>query len=191
MACKAVTLLDHAHSLALSWTLGSPIHLMSSNTDGFCFVPFTPATSDETKADLAAKIAAMHHATQAFKDTIAPLAVEANIQDPLIIIHTTILLTSIRLDVAPSWTKSSVENGLAVVALVDGASFEYIGHVHPILGCLWTGVGQVLIDELIRIRKLASKSEEDIEQETKVKNATDRLAVALKVCGADCPYICE
>ena len=133
----------------------------------------------------------MYHATQEFRDTIAPFAVGANIQDALVIIHTMILLASIRLDVAPSWTKSSVNDALAVVALVDDASFEYIGHVHPILGFLLTAVGQVFIDELIRIRGLPSKSKEDTEEEAKMKNATDRLAVALKACGADCPYICE
>ena len=107
------------------------------------------------------------------------------------IIHVMILLASIRLDMAPSWTRNSVDNALAVVALVDDASFQYIGHVHPILGFLLTAVGQVFIDELARIRGLVSKSGEDIEQERKMKNATDRLAVALQACGADCPYICE
>jgi len=133
----------------------------------------------------------MRHATQAFKDTIAPLAVGANIQDPLVVIHTMILLASIRLDVAPSWTKASVENALAAVALVDDATFDNSGDVYPILGSLLAAVGQVLIDELIRLRGLASKSEEDTEREVKVKNAADRLGGVLEACGADCPYICE
>lgn len=133
----------------------------------------------------------MRQATQAFKDTIAPLAARANIQDPLIVIHAMVLLTFIRLDVAPTWTRSSVENALAVVALVDHTSFEYIGNVNPILGFLLTAIGQVLIDELIRIRGLASKSEADVEQEKKVKNAADRLGVVLRACGAESPYICK
>jgi len=102
-----------------------------------------------------------------------------------------ILLASIRLDVSPTWTKSSVDNALAAVALVNDTSLEHIGNVNPILGFLFTAVGQVLIDELIRIRGLASRSEEDTEQEAKMKNATDRLIVALRACGAECPYICE
>ncbi|KAF9649177.1 hypothetical protein BDM02DRAFT_3114105 [Thelephora ganbajun] len=167
MACKAVTLFDRAHSFGLSWAA---------------------ATSDETRADLTTKLAALRQATQAFKDTIAPLTDGANIQDPLIVIHVMILLTSIRLDVAPTWSKSSVENALAAVALVGDASFDYSGNVDPILGFLLTAIGQVLIDELTRIRGLASKSKEDTEQEVKVKNATDRLAVTLTACGAESPY---
>jgi hypothetical protein len=193
MACKAVTLFDRAHSLELSWTAGltQRVDVIGPIADGFRFVPLTSATNDETRADLATELVAMRHAIQAFKDTIAPLADGANAQDPLIIIHTIVLLASIRLDVAPSWTKNSVENALEAVALVDYASFEYIGHVHPILGFLWTAIGQVLIDELIRIRGLASKSREDTEQEAGMKNAADRLIVALRACGVDCPYICE
>ena len=133
----------------------------------------------------------MRHATQAFKSTIAPLAVGANIQDPLIIIHTMVLLALIRLDVAPTWTESSVDNALAAVALVDGTSFEYIGNVNPILGFLLTAIGQVMVDELIRIRRLASKSKVDTEEEEKLKDATDRLALTLRACGAESPYIRE
>jgi len=133
----------------------------------------------------------MRHATQAFKDTIAPLAVGANIQDPLIIIHAMVLLALIRLDVAPTWTESSVKNALAAVALVDDTSFEYIGNVNPILGFLLTAIGQVLIDELIRIRGLASKSKADTEQEKRMRDATDRFAVALRACGTESPYIGE
>jgi len=157
----------------------------------YLFLPATSATTDEAKESVATCVAAMRHATQAFKDTIAPLAVGANIQDPLVVIHTMILLASIRLDVAPSWTKASVENALAAVALVDDATFSNSGHVYPILGSLLAAVGQVLIDEWIRIRGLASKSEEDTEREMKVKNAADRLDGVLGACGADCPYICE
>ena len=133
----------------------------------------------------------MRHATQAFKDTIAPLAVGANIQDPLVVIHTMILLASIRLDVALSWTKASVENALAAVTLVDAATFSNGGHVYPILGFLLVAIGQVLIDELIRIRGLASMSKEDTEREMKIKNAVDRLDGVLRACGANCSYICE
>ena len=133
----------------------------------------------------------MRHATQAFKDTIAPLAVGANIQDPLIVIHGMVLLALIRLDVAPTWTEGSVENALAAVALVDDASFEYIGNVNPILGFLLVAIGQVLIDELIRIRGLLSRSKADIEQEKRMKDATDRLIVVLRACGAESPYIGE
>jgi len=133
----------------------------------------------------------MRHATQAFKDTIVPLAVGANIQDPLIVIHAVVLLALIRLDVAPTWTESSVENALATVALVDDASFEYIGNVNPILGFLLAAIGQVLIDELIRIRGLPRKSKADTDQEKRVKDATDRLTLALRACGAESPYIGE
>ena len=155
------------------------------------FVSPTPAATDEARENTVTCVAAMRHATQAFKDTIAPLALGANIQDPLVVIHTMILLTSIRLDMAPSWTKASVDNALAAVALVGDAMFGHTGHVYPILGSLLAGIGQVLIDELIRIHGLASKSEEDIEREAKVKSAADRLDVALGACGVDCPYICE
>jgi len=124
-----------------------------------------------------------HHATQAFKYTVVPLAVGTTVQDPLI--RTMILLASIRLE---TWTKSSFENALAAVALVYHTSSEYIGNVNPILGFSLTAVGQILI---IRIRGLTSKSEEDTEQEAKMKNATDRLTVALRACGAECPYICK
>ena len=133
----------------------------------------------------------MRHATQAFKGTIAPLGVGANIQDPLVVIYTMILLTSIRLDMAPSWTKASIDSALAAVELVGDAMFGHTGHVYPILGSLLAAVGQVLIDELIRIRGLASTSEEEMEREMKLKNAADRLDVVLGTCGVDCPYICE
>lgn len=149
------------------------------------------ATSNETRANLAARLAAVRHATQAFKDTIAPLPVGTNIQDQLIVIHTTVLLALIRLDVAPTWANGSIQNALTAVALVDSTSFEYTGNVNPILGFLLTAIGQVLIDELIRIRRLANKSEEDKEQEKKTKDAVDRLAIALRACGAESPYICE
>jgi len=157
----------------------------------YSFLPATSATTSEAKENVATCVTAMRHATQAFKDTIAPLAVGANIQDPLVVIHAIILLASIRLDTAPSWTKASVENALAAVALVDDATFGNSGHVYPILGFLLVAIGQVLIDELIRIRGLVSKSEEDAQREMKVKNAADRLDGVLRACGADCPYICE
>ena len=190
MACKAVILFDRAHSLGLSWAAGmaSQSSVVGPITDIFWA---TSATTDEAKENIAMCLAAMRHATRAFKDTIAPLAAGANIQDPLVVIHTMILLASIRLDVAPSWTKASVESALAAVALVDGASFNNSGHVYPILGSLLAAVGQVLVDELIRIRGLTSKSGEDTEREMKVKNAVDRLDGVLGSCGADCPYICE
>jgi hypothetical protein len=137
------------------------------------------------------KVTPMRHAMQAFKNTIAPLTAGANIQDPLVVIHTMILLASIRLDTSPTWSRHSVESALAAVALVDDTSFEYLGHVQPILGFLLTGIGQVLVDELARIRGLASKSQEDAEQEAKMKDATDRLVVVLRACGAESPYICE
>ena len=194
MTCKAVTLFDRAHSLGMSWAAGlrqRPRLCIRPMTDRFYSSPSTLATSAEAKADLATELAAMRHATQAFKDTIAPLAVGANIQDPLITIHMTVLLASIRLDVAPSWAKCSVKSALAAVALVDDASLEHIGPVDPILGFLLTAVGQVFIDELIRIRGLTHKSKEDTEQEVKMKNAMDSLVVVLKECGADCPYICK
>lgn len=192
MTCKVVTLFDRAHSLGLSWAAGltyHPVSLCVLLTD--LFAPPALATSDETRANLTSKLVAMRHATQAFRDTIAPLAIGANIQDPLIVIHVMVLLALIRLDVAPTWTESSVENALAAVALVDDTSFEYIGNVNPILGFLLTAIGQVLIDELIRIRGLASKSKVDIEQENRMRDATDRLAVALRACGTESPYIGE
>lgn len=133
----------------------------------------------------------MRNAIQAFKDTITPLAIGANIQDPLVVIHATILLASIRLDVSPTWGKHSVESALAAVALVNDTSFEYIGHVDPILGFLLTAIGQVLVDELIRLGGLANKSREDAEREAKIKDAADRLAIVLRACGAESPYICE
>ena len=149
------------------------------------------ATNNETKTNLTARLAALRHAIQAFKNTIAPLPVGANIQDQLIVIHAMVLLALIRLDVAPTWTGGSVHNALAAVTLVDDASFEYIGNVNPILGFLLTAIGQVLIDELIRIRRLANKPKEDGEREKKIKDAVDRLAIALRACGAESPYICE
>lgn len=135
---------------------------------------------------------ALRNGIQAFKDTITPLTSGANIQDPLVVIHTTILLASIRLDVSSTtWNKHSIESALAAVTLVDDTSFEYIGHVNPILGFLLTAIGQVLVDELTRLGRLANKSEEDAEREATTKDAADRLAVALRACGAESPYICE
>ena len=128
---------------------------------------------------------------QAFKDTIAPLSAGANIQDPLVVIHAMILLASIRLEASPAWGKHSVESALTMVALVDDTSFEYTGHVNPILGYLLTAIGQVLVDELVRIRGSANKSKEDADREAEMKDAADRLAVALQACGAESPYICE
>lgn len=137
------------------------------------------------------KIAAMRNGVQAFKDTITPLAIGANIQDPLVVIHTTILLASIQLDLSPTWSQHSVESALAAVALVNDTSFEYIGHVDPILGFLLTAIGQVFVDELTRLRRLPDKSEEDAEREATMKDGADRFAVALRACGAESPYICE
>ncbi|KAF9785301.1 hypothetical protein BJ322DRAFT_1108757 [Thelephora terrestris] len=170
MACKAVTLLDRAHSLGLSWAA---------------------ARDDETRADLTAKVIKMRHATQTFKDTIAPLPVGANIQDALVIIHAMAILASIRLDTSPTWSEHSVESALAAVALVDSTSFKYIGHANPILGFLLTAIGQVLVDELARIHGLVRKTKDDIEQEAMMKNAADRLAVALRACGAESPYVSD
>jgi hypothetical protein len=78
-----------------------------------------------------------------------------------------------------------------MVALVDNTSFEYTGHVNPILGFLLTAIGQVLVDELHRLRGLVMKSQDDADQEAEMKNAADRLAVALRACGAESSYICE
>lgn len=193
MACKAVTLLDRTHSLGLSWAAGLACqsNVIELITHTFRFTPSNLARDNETRADLTAEVTAMRHATQTFKDTIAPLPAGANIHDSLVIIHAMILLASIRLDTSPTWSKHSVWTALAAVALVDRTSLEYIGHANPILGFLLTAIGQVLVDELTRIRGLVNKSKEDAEQEGKMKNAADRLAVALSACGAESPYICE
>ena len=193
MACKAVTLLDRANSLGLSWVTGLACQPNATECiiDGNDFVLFYPAPNAGARADLAMKFTAMRHAMQTFKDTIAPLVAGANIQDPLIVIHAAILLASIRLDVSPTWSQHSIESALAAVALVDNASLEYIGHVNPILGFLLPAIGQVLVDELARIRELASKSKEDDEREERMRNGTARLAVVLRACGAESPYICE
>jgi len=148
--------------------------------DGSIFALPTLATSDETRADLTVTLAAMRHATQAFEDTIAPLTVGANIQDPLVTIRAIILFASIRLDVSPTWTKSSVENALAAAALVEDTSLEYIGNANRILGFLLMAVGPALVDGLIKIRGLASKLKGGTKQEAKLKNATDRSTVALR-----------
>lgn len=152
---------------------------------------FTLAPDDGTRADLKMKITVMRNAIQAFKDTITPVVVGANIQDPLVVIHATILLASILLDVSPTWSEHSVESALAAVALVNDTSFEYIGHVNPILGFLLTAIGQVFVDELTRLGRSANKSTEDVEREVRMKDAADRIAVALRACGAESPYICE
>ena len=133
----------------------------------------------------------MRNAIQAFKDTITPLTIGANIQDPLVVIHATIVLASIQLDVSPTWGKYSVDSALAAVSLVNDTSFEYIGHVNPILGFLLTAIGQVLADELTRLGRLANRSKEDAEREAKVKDGADRFSVALRACAAESPYICE
>jgi hypothetical protein len=152
---------------------------------------FYLAPDDETRAELKMKMAVLRNAIHAFKDTITPLAVGANIQDPLVVIHATVLLASILLDVSPTWSKHGVESALTAVELVNGTSFEYIGHVNPILGFLLTAIGQVLVDELTRLGRLANKSKEDAEWEAKMKDGADRFAVALRACGAESPYICE
>ena len=194
MACKAATLLDRANSLGISWATGSAFRLNIGRltfAHRFRFVLSNLALNDETKTDLTMKIAAMRHAIQAFKDTISPLTVGANIQDPLVVIHAMILFASIRLDTSPAWSKHSVESALAAVALVDDTSFEYMGHVNPILGFLLSAIGQVLVDELMRIRGSVSNLKEDAELEAKMKNAADRLSVVLRACAAESPYICE
>ena len=191
MACKAVTLLERAHSLRLSLdTSGLAISALF-NQKYHSRTLFYLAPDSETREDLKMKITAMRNAIHTFKDTITPLAFGANIQDPLVVIHATILLASIRLDVSPTWSKHSVESALSAVELINDTSFEYIGHVNPILGFLLTAIGQVLVDELTRFRRLSIKSKEDDEQEAKMKDAADRFAVALRACGAESPYICE
>jgi hypothetical protein len=154
-------------------------------------VGFHLAPDEETRTELKMKMAVMRNAIHAFKDTITPLAPGANIQDPLVVIHATILLASIRLDASPTWSKHSVESALEAVALVNDTSFEYIGHVNPILGFLLTGIGQALVDELTGFRRMTNKSKEDVEREMKMGDAANRIAVALRACGAESPYICE
>ena len=138
------------------------------------------------------KVAALRNGIQAFKDTITPLAIGANIQDPLVVIHATILLASIQLDSSPPmWSQHSVESALEAVALVNETGFEYIGHVNPILGFLLPAIGQVFIDELARLGRSLNRSKEDVERKAEMKDAVGRLAVALRACGAESAYICE
>lgn len=190
MACKAVTLLDCARSLRISWATAG-LACQPDVIRRIAHALLCPAPDEEARADLKMKVAVMRNAIQAFKDTITPLTIGANIQDHLVVIHATITLASIQLDVSPTWSKYSVESALAAVALVNDTSFEYIGHVNPILGFLLTAIGQVLVDELTGLGGLANKSEEETEREAKMKDAADRFAVALRACGAESPYICE
>ena len=124
-----------------------------------------------------------------FRGTISPVAPGGKTNRRLVTVHTLTLLALLRLDTSSSWTTKSVEAALSVVSLLDHIYPEELRPINPMLGFLWSGAGQVLIDECSRLREVPGSSSPSDGNENKITEAIKRLCYFMEECGHDCPYI--
>lgn len=123
-----------------------------------------------------------------FRETISPVVPGGKVNRRLLTVHTLTLLALLRLDISSNWTKKSVEVALSVVSLLDHIRPEELKPINPMFGFLWSGAGQVLIDESSRLGGTSGSSLSD-NNESKIEEAMNQLRYFMEECGRDCPYI--
>ena len=122
-----------------------------------------------------------------FRGTISPVVPGGKTNQRLVTVHTLTLLAMLRLDTSPNWTRKSIEAALSVVSLLDHVHAEELSPINPMIGFLWSGAGQVLIDESSRLTAGPDLSSDG--NENKIAEAINRLRYFMEQCGHDCPYI--
>ncbi|KAF9649176.1 hypothetical protein BDM02DRAFT_1941948 [Thelephora ganbajun] len=163
MECKAAILLHRAHKLAME---------MAANP--------SRATDKHTK---------LCRIIDDFRGTISPVVPGGKANRRLVIVHTLAVLATLRLDISPNWTKKSIEAAFYVISILDNIYPEELKPVNPMIGFLWSGVGQVLIDESSRLATASGSSLPSDENEDKIEEAINQLCYFMEECGRDCPYI--
>lgn len=125
-----------------------------------------------------------------FHGLISPIVPGGKANWRLMIVHTLTLLAMLRLDT--SWNSTrSVETALSVISLLNHIHPEELKPINPMIGFLWYGVGQVLVDESHRLGEASGSSLSLDGNETKITEAINLLCYYMEECGHDCPYIGE
>lgn len=124
-----------------------------------------------------------------FRETIAPIVPGAKVNRRLVMVHTLTLLAVLRLDTSPSWTRKSVEAALSAISLLDHIYPDELKPINPMIGFLWSGAGQVLIDERYRLSEASGSGLPSDRDENKITEAINRLCYFMEECGRGCPYI--
>lgn len=125
-----------------------------------------------------------------FRETIPPIVPGGKTNQRLMTVHTLTLLAVLRLDTSSNWTTKSIETALSVISLLDHIHPEELKPINPVIGFLWSGAGQVLIDESYRLGEDSGSYLSSDGNEGKIAEAIDRLCYLMEECGRDCPYIC-
>lgn len=125
-----------------------------------------------------------------FRETIPPIVPGGKANRRLMTVHTLTLLAVLRLDTSSNWTTKSIEAALSVISLLDHIHPEELKPINPVIGFLWSGVGQVLIDESYRLGGDSGSNLSSGGNEGTISAAIDRLYYLMEECGRDCPYIC-
>jgi len=124
-----------------------------------------------------------------FRGTISPVIPGGKANQRLVTVHTLTILAMLRLDTSPNWTRKSIEAALYVVSLLDHVHPEELKPINPMIGFLWSGAGQVLIDESSRLGVVAESGLSPDGDENEITEAISRLCYFMEECGHDCPYI--
>lgn len=126
-----------------------------------------------------------------FRGLISPIIPRGKANWRLMMVHTLTLLATLRLDTSWNLTRKSVETALSVVSLLNHIHPEELKPINPMIGFLWYGVGQVLIDESHRLSEVLGSSLSLDGDEIKITEAINLLCYFMEECGQDCPYIGE
>ena len=124
-----------------------------------------------------------------FRETISPVVPGGKANRRLVTVHTLTLLAVLRLDTSSNWTTKSIKAALSVISLLDHIHPEELKPINPLIGFLWSGAGQVLIDESYRLGEASGSSLSSGGNEGKIAEAINRLCYFMGECGHDCPYI--
>lgn len=154
------------------------------------------ACTPEERAMFYAEFLTLNQRIDQFLETASPVLAYDNNSSrrfPLIIVHSLANLATIRLNVSSTWTTKSINAACAVVHLLDDFNLREIRFIHPMISVrleqpynhteltrlqkVWGIVGQVLIDEITRLRILdiATTTPDDRASEARLTNTLERL----------------
>ncbi|KAJ6500724.1 hypothetical protein C8R45DRAFT_1071271 [Mycena sanguinolenta] len=100
--------------------------------------------------------------------------------------HTaTIHLHRIFISVNPPCREACLTACMSIVWIVRAASLRNVAYVHPILGSLWSTTGQILNQEIVRLRAAPNTGAIIAD----LKSASDDIAASVAHFSKDCPFI--
>ena len=126
-----------------------------------------------------------------FHGLISPIVPGGRANWRLMMAHTLTLFAMLRLDTSRNSTRKSVKTALAVISLLNHTHPEELKPINPMIGFLWYGVGQMLVDESHRLGETSGSSLSLDGNGAKIAEAINLLCYYMEECGHDCPYIGE